>query len=252
MNKDPRPFDPTVSFMFFGTWVQAIEGIKQVDTELAYRMFKAIADYCMYDEDPDFSDQQYLNAMWPLVANEAESSIKRRKSQFEKDELNENYKKIIEAACSNPELSHRGIAELVGVSPSMVDRVFRKYGDRIPAVPSAGDCDTSPFNSDAHPLTSHCDSDNVSFPFGYSDSGIDRVVCCVADSDSVDVTMMQGSDAGAEIDIGDLTEEDIYIEYQDYLKELGEEARIMKYEGKTYEQVLDEKYLRYDDDELPF
>lgn len=189
-------FDPTVSFMFFGSWVKTIENLEGIGVECAYRLFKAIAVYCMYDEEPDFSDDLVLNAIWPMLKNEANSSIARRKSQFKKDELNDNYHKIFAALQANPGLSHRGIAEMVGVSPSTVDRVCRKYPEDI-RNSSAHPVSASSPAGETHdggrvPPAGNTPSDDCitdSYSVGYTDSDTDYA------SVNGNDTMTQGSDA---------------------------------------------------------
>ena len=219
-------FDPTVSFMFFGSWVKTIENLEGIGVECAYRLFKAIAVYCMYDEEPDFSDDLVLNAIWPMLKNEANSSIARRKSQFKKDELNDNYHKIFAALQANPGLSHRGIAEMVGVSPSTVDRVCRKYpediwnssahpvsasspADNTPAgdpVTPAGNTPSSDCNTNSFPIK-YTDSFPIkytdSFPIGYDDSYIDHYNINGNYTD----TMTQGSDAHKKVYRGHFRED---------------------------------------------
>ncbi len=218
MTTEKKPFDPTVSFMFFGSWAETIECLAKTNIEQAFRLFTAIANYCMYDQDPDFSDDYILSAIWSMMKKEANSSIARRKSQFNRDELNDNYQRILDALQANPGFSHRRIAEMVGVSPSTVDRVCRKYPEGIRnssahpvsvyAFPAGDTClgaCTSPAGdtclgtrtshiSDTHDgvhasLTGDTLSGNHftdSYRLGYSDS--DSV------SDTDNDTMMQGSD----------------------------------------------------------
>ena len=126
-NSKETPFDPTVSFMFFGTWVQSIELLhhsKGVDA--AFYLFMAIAEYCMYDEEPDFSDNPELAFLWPVVRREADMSIRNRRAQFKEDEMNGNRARVRKLMAENPTLSNRKIAALADVSASTVDRVARE------------------------------------------------------------------------------------------------------------------------------
>ena len=136
MSTDKKAFDPTVSFMFFGTWVKSIEGLEKVGVETAYRFFKAIAYYSMYEEEPDFSDNPILYAVWATVEREIDLSIGRRKRNFADDAANEKYQSIIQAVAMNPGLSLRQIAELTGTDKNMVDRVKRKYKVEIETLAS--------------------------------------------------------------------------------------------------------------------
>lgn len=130
--EEKKKFDPTVSFMFFGSWVKTIEKIEQKSIEQAYRLYKAIANYCMYDEVPDFSEDDFaISAIWPLIENEADMSIVRRRGQFAKDEEDEKAQAVIRACVEHPEASDRELGRITGVSKSTVNRIRRKYKNEI-------------------------------------------------------------------------------------------------------------------------
>lgn len=131
MNMEKKAFDPTVEFVVFGSWMRSIEALERVGIETAYRLFKAIADYSMYEEEPDFSDDPYLCAIWSTIEREIDLCVSRRKRGFAADEANENYQDIIKASVSNPDASVRDIAEMTGTSRSMVSRIQRKYREKI-------------------------------------------------------------------------------------------------------------------------
>lgn len=130
-----KTFDPTVNFTVFGSWVHTMEILEnEADKDCqAHQLFKAIANYCMYGEYPDFGSNVILKAVWPLIEREADNSLKRRKSNFAKDSFNENYKRIIETFIAHPEYSYSAIAELTGTNKSMVARVRRKFASTIDA-----------------------------------------------------------------------------------------------------------------------
>lgn len=121
---NPKSYDPTVAFMFFREWVEAIDELERVTDK--HRMFKAIADYSMYGEEPDFSDSATMRGMWRLLVGGIDASVRNRQKGFAKDELNENYVKVKEALQQNTMASLREIAEVTGVSKSTVERVKRK------------------------------------------------------------------------------------------------------------------------------
>lgn len=121
MNVNKKNFDPTTCFTFFGSWMKSIEKLNNEHDE--YLLFKAIAYYSMYDEEPDFEDSPILSALWTLIEREIDISINRRKVNFNNDELNEKRQKIIEALIEHPELSYREIGVLTGTNKDMVARV---------------------------------------------------------------------------------------------------------------------------------
>ena len=51
-------FDPTICFTVYGSWIEAIEEVETASDRdsLAYQMFKAIANYSMYGEEPNFDN----------------------------------------------------------------------------------------------------------------------------------------------------------------------------------------------------
>lgn len=123
MNVNKKNFDPTTCFTFFGSWLKSIEKLNNEHDE--YLLFKAIAYYSMYDEEPEFEDSSILSALWALIEREIDISINRRKANFDNDELNEKRQKIIEALIQHPELSYREIGVLTGTNKDMVSRVKR-------------------------------------------------------------------------------------------------------------------------------
>ena len=127
-----KKFDPTICFTFFGTWMKQILEIKEkYDCETAMELVEAIGNAAMYDEEPDFSDRPLLEIIWPSIQRDIDNSVSRRKSQFDKDELNENHSRIKAALIDDPKASHRQIAKDIGVSPSTVDRVYHKNKNEI-------------------------------------------------------------------------------------------------------------------------
>ncbi len=138
MSVDTRSFDPTVGFMFFGSWIKAIESVKSsMGDSAALALFSAIAEYSMYDIEPNFPEYPILNAVWATMEREIDLSIGNRKRWFSKDALNEKHQAIMEAVAANPEASIRKIAAMTGTDKNMVDRVKRKYTAEIEAAIAA-------------------------------------------------------------------------------------------------------------------
>ena len=133
MNETKKAFDPTVCFMFFGSWLKVIEELEteQDRNSIAYSLFKAIAEYSMYDMEPNFSEHPTLKAFWGMFEKEIDLSVTRRKSGFAQDEMNEKYQTIITAIVNNPNASLRAIADLTNTNKDMVSRVKRKHQKEI-------------------------------------------------------------------------------------------------------------------------
>lgn len=133
MNTEKKTFDPTVCFSFFGSWVKAIEALEteQDRSSKAYLLFRAIANYSMYNETPNFQNEPMLNVAWPLIEQEIDASMNRRKRGFANDEMSEKKEKVINAIVSNPTASLRDLADITGIPKSTIDRVKRKYQKEI-------------------------------------------------------------------------------------------------------------------------
>lgn len=138
MNDNKKPFDSTVCFTFYGSWVRAIE---QLETEaeensLAYKLFKAIADYSLYGIEPNFDGLEPLRriplkAVWETISTEIDNSVARRKRGFANEKPTELQEAIIAECIKSPHDSCRAIGDAVGASKSEVDRVKKKYAKRI-------------------------------------------------------------------------------------------------------------------------
>ena len=129
----PKEFDSTICFSFFSDWLEAIE---ETETDAdrkseSYMLFKAIANYGLYGETPDFDTNganKSFKRFWPMLERQIDSSIKNRKRWFKDcSGPTENAKKVIEAYKKNPTASVRDIEALTGVSKSEVGRIKRKY-----------------------------------------------------------------------------------------------------------------------------
>ncbi len=131
--ENKKAFDPTTCFTFFGSWLNAIEALEteQDKNSTAYVLFKSIANYSMYDIEPDFSECPNLKAFWILLEKEIDISIGNRKRGFAKDEMNDKYQSIINAIIEYPEASLRKIGTITGTNKEMVRRVKKKYAEQI-------------------------------------------------------------------------------------------------------------------------
>lgn len=181
MESAKKEFDPLVSFMFFGTWLDAIEAIERADTLTAYKFFKAIANYSMYGEEPDFSDNPLVNATWLTVEREIDLSVRNRKRGFAKDTFNEKYQTIKDTLISNPSASIREIADMTGTDKNMVHRVKKKFGAEIEATIAA--MNRNPNNS----VSKDSIGDRVKDIACNLDYDSDNNAVSVVDTDSVNV-----------------------------------------------------------------
>ena len=178
METEKKAFDSSVSFMFFGTWVKAIEEVKKsLGESAAFCLYSAIANYSMYDIEPDFSDYPMLNIVLATVENHIDQSVAHRKRGFAKDEFNENYQAIKAALIANPGASLREIASLVGVDKNMVDRVKKKYSSDIEAAISARGnvASNDPISSDSPNTSSYAPNSSSDSSIGYSSNHSDSL-----------------------------------------------------------------------------
>lgn len=121
-------YDKTVSFTFFGSWMPTFELLeKSADLKSpAYRLFKAIAEYSLYDKEPLFdgiaTGSDTLRVLWPIVKNEIDRSVERRKNGFQRKQSSPNRAKVEQALKEHPEATVRAIADYAGVSKSTANR----------------------------------------------------------------------------------------------------------------------------------
>lgn len=214
-------FDPTNSFTFFGSWVNAIEKAEKVSIETAYRFFKAICYYSMYDETPDFEDNPLLSMSWEVIEKEIDHSVNRRKRNFDKDTINEDYQKIINAIVEHPNSSLREIADITGTSKDMVSRVKKKYSKEIQDRQSKANEECTD--------DSDCDVDGYTVNDIDSDTNSDTV----NDSDTDSDTMRQDS---ATVDISPKAENHSVLENNNDVKE----CRVMTISNPKKEQSEEE------------
>lgn len=133
MENGKKIFDSAICFTFYGSWVETICKL-ETDADRAspaYMLFKFIADYSMYEDEPDFDayapSVNVLRAFWPLFEKEIDNSVDRRKKGFVVEEPNKKQQKILCLHHQYPELSYREIAKTLGISKSMVGRTIQKW-----------------------------------------------------------------------------------------------------------------------------
>lgn len=132
--KELKAFDATVSFTFFGSWVDAISDIEEdYGVESAHILYKSIADYSMFGLVPDFDELnlKYLKPVWRTIANEIDNSIDRRKRGFSKETLTVKQQAVIDETIRNPSASLRDIAYNVGASVAYVSKTQKQFRKKI-------------------------------------------------------------------------------------------------------------------------
>lgn len=139
-------------FTVYGSWIEAIEEVETASDRdsLAYQMFKAIANYSMYGEEPNF-DNAPLRAWWRVTARGIDSSMGRRRKKFAPEEVTERERIVIDALIRHPDASIRDIWQETGVHRSSVDRIRKKYRAIIEQGQTANfHTNDSACNSDSH------------------------------------------------------------------------------------------------------
>lgn len=127
---EKRPFDPAMSFTFFGSWFETLERLKESQgVETAYNLFEAIANYSRYYDAPNFEDGSIAQIFWPMIQREIDLSLKRRGANFSSEKTEERRQKVILAHLDNPSLTVREIEELTGIPKSTVNRILQKWTD---------------------------------------------------------------------------------------------------------------------------
>lgn len=136
MEASKKAFDSTAAFMMFGPWMSMIDRLEteQDRKSSAYRLFRAIADYSMYGESPDFSDLDNglaLDLAWTSIEERITKSIENRKRGFAPEGMTPKQKAVVEAYIANPGASCRDIERITRVSSSEVSRTHKKYAQLI-------------------------------------------------------------------------------------------------------------------------
>lgn len=129
---EKKEFDPTMSFSFFGSWLETLERLRESQgVEAAYNLFISIANYSMYYDTPNFEDGSVAPIFWPVIQREIDLSLKRRGANFFSEEAEKRRQQVIAAYSENPSLTIRDIAEMTGMSKSTVGRILKKLKDNI-------------------------------------------------------------------------------------------------------------------------
>lgn len=120
----PREFDRSICFTCFAPWVETVRIMAQESPETALRAFLTLADYCLYEAEPDPAENVW-GAMWPIVEGEARRSINNRRRGFGTE--NVALSDAIRAyRAEHPEAPQRAIADALGCSLGKVSKTLRK------------------------------------------------------------------------------------------------------------------------------
>jgi len=124
-----KVFDRTICFTFFGNWLDSLEQMENEhsDQDAAYQMFKMIANYSLYEQEPELGDNPVCGALWPLLKREIDSSVQNRKRGFAVMGPTEKQIEIIRTHIKYPDASQRDLAEMLGVSKTTVNQAIQKY-----------------------------------------------------------------------------------------------------------------------------
>ncbi len=139
MEEQKKVYDTTVAFTFFGDWVEAIEDFETEEdrNSKAYMLFRAIAEYSMYDIEPDFDNgeaSRAFKAFWPILSKQILSSRKQRqrgRGFVVVDGPDDTEQKIINEFVKCPSVGQREVARKLGIDKNKVHRTVRKYAAAI-------------------------------------------------------------------------------------------------------------------------
>lgn len=171
--KEKRPFIREACFTVFGDWVSTIERLEteQDANSAAYRLFKAIANYSLYDITPDFEHFPQLAIFWPMLERQIDSSVDRRSKNFADEEGDERRQEVIGIIEAHPEYSCREIEKLTGVSKSTINRIQRQYAAEKSAAASWDGFPSSGFSLSGS-STDYSSAGNTSPDFYKSSSSV--------------------------------------------------------------------------------
>ena len=137
-NQKKKAFDSTVCFSFFGSWLNTLERLETANEKnsMSYMLFKAIAYYSLYGIEPEFDMEDERNnitcgALWEVIGNEIDNSIKNRKRWFADECPTEKQRAIIAECIKHPDASLRDIAAITGTSKSLVSSTKKRYKKMI-------------------------------------------------------------------------------------------------------------------------
>lgn len=122
-------FDRSICFTFFGNWLESLEAMENEHSadDTAYQMFKTIARYSLFGEEPVPETNSVLGIMWPILRREIDSSVSNRRRGFLDPEPTEKQKEIIARYVDSPWMSQRDIADELGVSKTTVNSTIQKF-----------------------------------------------------------------------------------------------------------------------------
>lgn len=108
--------------------MESIENEHSAD-DPPYQLFKTIARYSLYEEEPDLRANPELRVVWPLLCREIDASVEKRKRGFIEPEVTVKQKDIVDLHINAPALSQRELAEALGVSKTTVNHALKKFAD---------------------------------------------------------------------------------------------------------------------------
>ncbi len=166
--KEKRPFIREACFTVFGDWVSTIEHLEteQDTNSAAYMLFKAIANYSLYNIAPDFKHFPQLSIFWPMLERQIDSSVDRRSKNFADEESDERRQEIIDIIERHPEYSCREIEKLTGIGKSTVNRIQRQYAAQKATTTSRDDGPSAGSFDAAGPVVGNS-SAGISYTDGY-------------------------------------------------------------------------------------
>lgn len=140
-----KEFDRSICFSFFGDYRDTAKMIEeQAGTQDALAYYNAIADYALYDIEPQY-DSVALKLVWPTTKTTLDASIRRRKRGFAREDTDQT-KRILEERAKDPDATQRELAERAKASIGKVNKVLSRQvaedGDDAPGSSSA-DTDTA-------------------------------------------------------------------------------------------------------------
>lgn len=121
---DKPPFDPAVCFTCFGPWVEAVRDMRERQgADVALDAFLTLADYCLYDIEPDPARNPWGFA-WPIIERQAQNSMNNRRRGFGAE--NSRQTQAIQTYFQgHPESTYEEVAEAVGCSVGKAYKVVK-------------------------------------------------------------------------------------------------------------------------------
>lgn len=140
------PFDPAVCFTCFGPWVESIRDIgERQGADAALAAFLSLADYCLYNIEPDSASNPW-NFAWPLVKRQAQNSMNNRRRGFGAENSKQTLA-IQDYFRTHPEATYKEVSEALGCSIGKAHKVIKPIRDG--ALSSSDGVCTSSIHSDS-------------------------------------------------------------------------------------------------------